>query len=427
MHSRILLLVLSLLCVSCGGGAVPWESAALGGEWPQILGPHRDGQAAGESIAAWTDPPPIRWRAACGAGYAGVAVAGGKVLLWHRVEEGEVLDCLSVDGGRRLWRARFAAIYRGGVDADRGPRCVPVIHNNRVFVYGAAGDLHAVALADGRTLWSRQLRTDYDADDGYFGAGSTPLVVDDLVITAVGGRAARDTAAGLVAVDIKDGKTRWTAADQEASYASPVKIRVAGKTYVVAVLRMATVMVDPATGEIVRQFDFGRRGPTVNAATPLVDGSELFVTASYGVGCRKLDMADPSPTHLWKSPETISSQYASPVRIGDWLYAISGREDLGDAGLMCVNWLDGSTAWQQPAYGTAHLIAVGNQIVAQRVDGRIDLLAADPEQFQRLAEAELPAGTYRALPALADGVLYCRRTESATSGELIAVDLAAKQ
>ncbi|WP_164102657.1 outer membrane protein assembly factor BamB family protein [Candidatus Laterigemmans baculatus] len=411
------LLALSLLCFAFFGS---WQTPVRGGDWPQVLGPQRDGHAEGETVAPWRQPPAIRWRAECGAGYSGVAVASGKVLLWHRLGDEEVLDCLSVKEGQRLWRAAFPAIYRGGVDADRGPRCVPVVADQRVFVYGAAGDLHAVALADGKTLWSRQLRTDYRGDDGYFGAGSTPIVVEDRVIAAVGGEAG----AGLVAVDAATGQTLWTATDQEAAYASPVTARVGEKTYVVAVLRMATVMVDPASGEIVRQFDFGRRGPTVNAATPLVDGSELLVTAAYGVGCRKVDLADSPPTPLWESTDVISSQYASPVRVGGWLYAISGREDLGDAGLKCVSWSDGATAWEQPDYGTAHLIAAGERIVAQRVDGQLDLLAANPERLERLATAELPAGVYRSLPALSDGVLYCRRTQSATSGELIALELA---
>ena len=118
----------------------------------------------------------------------------------------------------RCGEASFPAIYRGGVDPDLGPRCVPVVRGDRVIVYGAAGDLHAVAVDDGRTLWSRQLGTDYRADEGYFGAGSTPLVVDSLVIVAVGGQ----PDAGLVAVGLDDGKTRWAAIDSEAAYASPV-------------------------------------------------------------------------------------------------------------------------------------------------------------------------------------------------------------
>jgi outer membrane protein assembly factor BamB len=390
---------------------------AAAGDWPQVLGPNRDGHAIDERLAAWKADPPIRWRVPCGAGYAGVAVADGKVLLWHREGGQEILDCLSAANGQRRWRAAFPAIYRGGVDADRGPRSVPVISGKRVFAYGAAGDLHAVSLSDGKPLWSRQLRTDYDAEDGYFGAGSTPIVVGDLLIVSVG---ARD-GAGLVAVDVGDGKTRWTTVDQESAYASPVTMQLGGETRVVAVLRLSTVVVDPRTGKVLRQFDFGRRGPTVNAATPLVDGTELFVTAAYGVGCRMLDLASDPPEPLWSDGDVISSQYATPLHLGDWLYAISGREDFDNAGLRCVRWSDGQLAWERPDFGTAHLIGAGDRILAQTTEGTLRLLDATAEEFEPLATAELPAGTYRSLPALADGTLYCRRSVSATEGEVLAL------
>lgn len=411
MRFGILSLLLLFAAISGAGGV-------LAGDWPQILGPNRDGQATGETIAAWTETPPIRWRAPCGAGYAGVAVASGKVLLWHRMGDQEVLDCLATDDGRRLWRAEFPAIYRGGVDADRGPRSVPVVARDRVFVYGAAGDLHAVALANGERLWSRELRTDYEAEDGYFGAGATPIIVGPLVIVPVGGR----QGAGLVAVQTVDGATRWKATDEEASYASPVTMRLDGQTVVVAVMSLNTVVVAPQTGELLRRFDFGRRGPVVNAATPLVDDTRLLVTASYGIGCRMVDLATAPPQDLWKSREVISSQYATPVRGGDWLYAITGREDVGDAELLSVRWADGEVAWRRPGYGTAHLIAAGDRILAQLTNGRLELFAADPEQFRSLATADLPEGSYRSLPAFSDGVLYCRRNVSPTQGELLAIE-----
>ena len=409
MHSSIS----TLLAILLTAGTV------VAGDWPQILGPSRDGQAVGETIPAWTTPPPVTWRVPCGAGYAGVAVAKGNVLLWHRLDDKEVLDCIASLDGRQLWRASFAAIYRGGVDADLGPRSVPVIDRNQVYVYGAAGDMHAVSLIDGSTVWSRELRAEHDAEDGYFGAGSTPIVVGDLLIAAIGGR----SSAGLIAIDTRDGKTRWTAVDEAASYASPVTMQVNGETRVVAVLGLTTVMVDPVNGKIVRRFDFGRRGPTVNAATPLVDGVQLFVTASYGIGCRMLDMSSDPPKDLWSKRDAISSQYVTPVRHGDFMYAISGREDMGDAELLCARWSDGQVAWRRPDFGTSHLIASGDRILATGTKGRLVLLAAESKEYRELASVDLPEGAYRSLPALADGVLFCRRTISATEGELIALEL----
>jgi len=279
--------------------------------------------------------------------------------------------------------------------------------------------MHAVSLIDGSTVWSRELRAEHDAEDGYFGAGSTPIVVGDLLIAAIGGR----NSAGLIAIDTRDGKTRWTAVDEAASYASPVTMQVNGETRVVAVLGLTTVMVDPANGKIVRQFDFGRRGPTVNAATPLVNDVQLFVTASYGIGCRMLDMSSDLPKDLWAKRDLISSQYVTPIRQGDWMYAISGREDMGDAELVCVRWSDGQVAWRRPDFGTSHLIASGDRILAQGTKGRLALIAAESKEYRELAGVDLPEGTYRSLPALAGGVLYCRRTISATEGELIALEL----
>jgi len=408
---RFFLLLLFVLTLS--------TSHVIAGEWPQILGLKRDGHAVGETVPAWTRSPKVRWRVPCGSGYAGVAVSSGKALLWHRINDDEVLDCLSVKDGNRQWRARFPALYRGGVDADRGPRSVPVIAHDRVFVYGAAGDLHGVSLVDGSPLWSRELRSEHEADDGYFGAGSTPIVVGDLLIASVGGR----SGTGLVAVDLKNGQTRWTAVDEQAAYASPVTMQVDSEMRVIAVLGLKTVMIEPITGEVIRQFAFGRRGPTVNAATPLVNGTQLFVTASYGIGCRMVDMSVDPPMDLWTSQDVVSSQYATPIRIGDWVYSIDGREDMGDANLVCVRWADGKVAWSRPDFGTAHLIAIDDRVLAQATDGRLELFAADSKEFRKLAVADLPAGTYRSLPALSGGLLYCRRTVSATEGELIALEV----
>ncbi len=49
---------------------------------------------------------------------------------------------------------------------------------------------------------------------------------------------------------------------------------------------MNCVLADPATGKVTTLFPFGRSGPTVNGATPLVAGGKLFVTSSYGVGAK---------------------------------------------------------------------------------------------------------------------------------------------
>lgn len=74
------------------------SAGAKAGDWPQILGPHRNGIADTERIAGtWpADGPKTLWQEAVGTGFAGVSVARGTAVLFHRVGEQEIvvaLDC----------------------------------------------------------------------------------------------------------------------------------------------------------------------------------------------------------------------------------------------------------------------------------------------------------------------------------------------
>ena len=142
-------LLMLLLCLSSG----------FAGDWPQILGPGRNGHAINETLADnWARQKPVRqWNVKVGEGYAGPAIHGRHVLLFHRLQGDEVLTCVSAADGKKLWETRWPAAYAGGVNSDRGPRCVPLVHKNQVFVFGAAGDLHSLVLEDGKKLWSRKL------------------------------------------------------------------------------------------------------------------------------------------------------------------------------------------------------------------------------------------------------------------------------
>src|SRR5206468_8577219 len=198
---------------------------------------------------------------------------------FHRVGASERVECLDAAGGKSQWKADFPATYKGGIDPDIGPRCVPLLADGVVYVFGAAGDLHSVALDTGKKRWSRSLYADYKGDEGYFGAGSTPILIGGKLLVNVGGRGA-----GIVALDPGSGKTLWKSSDEAASYSSPAAAKIGGKEEALFVTRMNCVLADPATGNIAALFPFGKRGPTVNAATPLVFGNKLFVTSSYGVG-----------------------------------------------------------------------------------------------------------------------------------------------
>ncbi len=389
------------------------------GDWPQLLGPQRDGVAVDESLPE-TLPAKLsaRWSHPLGQGYAGPVVVGQQVLIFHRADDQERLDVLASDNGRVQWSRNFEAGYRGGVDADTGPRCAPVVAGDRVLVFGAAGVLHCVTLADGRPLWSRDLYQDFGGNEGYFGAGSTPLVMDDHVLVNVGGR----NGAGLVALRLASGETVWQAGDEPASYSSPTTVLSGKQPAALFVTRLNVVLVDPKSGRILASHPFGRRGPTVNAATPIVFDGLAFVTASYGVGAALLQLDSPNLKPVWANDETLSSQYNTPVLYRAHLFGIHGREDLGAAELRCVAARTGEVAWSQRNFGVAHLIRAADRLAILTVDGALVLADADPTRYRESARAQVSSATTRALPALAAGHLYLR-DNTAQGGRLLCVRL----
>lgn len=382
--------------------------AARGGDWPQILGPARNGVAAADErlAAAWPAAGPREvWRRPVGAGYAGLAVVGTRAILFHRAADREVVEALDAATGATLWQADWPTRFQPQVGGGAGPLCTPVVQAGTVITYGAQGVLAAHDLTTGRQRWVRETHREFSAPEGYFGAGSTPLVIGDRVIVNVGGRGD----AGIVAFALDTGATVWQRTAEAASYSAPVAVDVAGVPHALLVTRLSCLLVDAATGEVRWRFPFGQRGPTVNAATPLVlGGDRLLVTSAYGIGCVCAAFDGAAATPLWQGAGPLASQYCTPVLVGDHLYGVDGRDDLPPAEFVCVDAATGREAWRErlDAYGTL-LVADGKLVVA-KTDGELLLVRPDATRLEVLARCRPLAGTVRALPALAAGRLYLR-------------------
>ncbi len=395
-------------------------------DWPQILGPNRDGQAPAARLNDWTTTPPSAvWQVDVGAGYAGPAISDepdARVVLPHRKGDEELLSCFALATGKVLWEAKFPANYRTTIDPDDGPRCPPVIAKDRVLYYGAAGDLRCVELATGKTLWEQPLRATYNAPDGYFGAGSTPLVIGSTIIACIGGREA-----AVVGLDLQDGRLLWKYGSMEASYAAPTIVMRGSQPLSLCVLRLETVLLDPTNGKELAKIPFGQRGPTVNAATPIVSGATSLLTASYGIGAVLVDWSA-EPKTIWRSDNALSSQYPTPVLLNasasitkPTLLGIHGREDQGVAALRLVDWQTGKVNSELSGFGMAHLIATPDDVLALKVAGSLVRLKPASKSIEVVREISLPAtGDYRALPALAHGMFCCRSTSNG-SGKLVAL------
>lgn len=390
--------------------------ATLGAQdWPHFLGPGRDGRYLGPPLArSWPGGAPrVLWRRPVGEGFAGPVVADGRLLLFHRVRGREVLEALDAETGSALWRYDYPTTYRDDFGFDEGPRSAPVAAGGRVFTFGAQGQLHAVDPDTGSGVWSVDTRARFRFRKAFFGAAGSPLVEDGRVIVNVGG-----PDDGIVAFDADSGAVLWSAAGEEASYSSPVGATFDGVRHALFFTRDNLVSLDPASGrERFRRGWRARIRASVNAATPLVVGDLVFVSAQYGTGAGLFRVAGSGLDELWASDDVMSNHYATSVHRDGHLYGYHGRQEYGPS-LRAVALETGDVAWDVPRFGAGSVLLAGDLLVVMRESGELVLAEASPEAFTPLARARLLRGTVRAYPALAGGRFYVRNEDT-----LLAVDL----
>jgi outer membrane protein assembly factor BamB len=388
-------------------------------DWPQFLGPDRNGVYAGPALAeTWPkDGPPKVWEISVGEGFAGPVVVGDRLILFHRRGSEEVVESFDTKSGKSQWRFAYRTNYRDDFGFDEGPRSVPVVANGRVYTFGAEGQLHAIDLETGKAIWNVDTMKRFSVRKGFFGAAGSPLVENGRVIANVGGTDGAK-GAGIVAFNADTGEVLWTATDHQASYSSPVAGTFDGRRHVLFFTRNGLVSINPENGSIFFERPWRSRSQTsVNAATPLVIGELIFASATYETGATVMRLAANKLTELWASDEVMSNHYATSVHHNGTLYGYHGRQEFNPS-LRAVDLNTGKVRWNVDRYRAGSITLVGDRLMIARETGELVLAPASPDAFKPIAQARVIRGTLRALPAVSDGFVYLRNENT-----LVCLDL----
>jgi outer membrane protein assembly factor BamB len=381
---------------------------AAAADWPQLLGPQRNGISAETGLLQSWPPqgPPVLWEKAVGAGLSGPVVAGPRLILCHRRGDRELVTCFDAATGAERWQFAYPTTYTNdlGVPDDEGPRSTPVIADGRVWTLGAEGRLHCLDLESGKKVWDRDVNTHYDVRKAYFGVGTSPLVEGNLVLVNVGGR----QGAGIVAFDKETGKEVWKATNHDASYSSPVAAALGGTRHVLFFTREGLVGLDPTTGTVRFSKRWRARfDASVNAAVPLVIDDQIFLSASYNTGAVLLRVRPGGLDEVWKGDAILSNHYNTSVHHGGFLYGLDGRQEQG-VRLRCVELRTGAVRWTQEGFGCSALILAEGNLICLTENGELVLVEATPAAYREKARATVLTKPCRAHPALADGRLCGR-------------------
>ena len=381
-------------------GVVFGATHAQADDWPQWRGADR--------LAVWSETGivdrfpdsglKVAWRTPVRSGFAGPAVADGRVFVldWREDPESRTLDgterlvALDEETGAVLWTHEWATSYRMlQASYAIGPRATPTVDGDRVYAVGASGALRCVDAASGELIWSRNYIDDYDTSVATWGVASAPLVDGDRLIAIVGG----EPDALVVAFDKRTGAELWRAVEVvgEMGYGQPVIYEAGGVRQLIVWHAAALVSLDPETGETYWEEPW-EVGAGMSVATPVRDGDYLLVSQFYyGSMMMRLDNDRPSASVLWKGssrsemPDETDGLHAlitTPIVAAGHVYGVGSYGELRglDARTGERLWVsDRMTV--QARWGTAYMVRQGGRYFVSNDEGYLIIARFTPEGY----------------------------------------------
>lgn len=336
-------------------------------DWPWFLGPQHTGVSTERPAGLiWgKQGPSVLWKQPIGTGYSAPSVLGNRLVVHHRVDDQEIISCRNVDDGAEVWKHSYGSQFSDPYGYNNGPRCSPVLHGGRCFTLGAEGKLVCLNLEDGKLLWQRDLQTDFDLPDWFFGIGCSPILDGNRLIVLVGGQ----PNSGVVAFKVTDGSVlwqsvgkdtwngtidsntgaayEWTGNEMVVSYSSPIIATIHGKRHLLCLMRQGLVSLDPESGQENFHYWFRPRvHESVNAAQPVVIDDQIFLSAAYRTGSALLRVASngESVREVWRDRENMLAHWSTPIHADGYLYGFSGRHE-NEGELRCIRVEDGKVRW----------------------------------------------------------------------------------
>ncbi|HTD85129.1 MAG TPA: PQQ-binding-like beta-propeller repeat protein, partial [Candidatus Binatia bacterium] len=334
-------------------------NSARADDWPQWLGPKRDGIWRELGILKEFPPggPKIRWRTPVGAGYAGPAVVMGKVYVTDRTvapkgsapsdpfQRGQIpgterVLCLSEADGKILWIHEYDCPY--DISYPAGPRATPLVEQDRVYTLGAEGNLFCFQRESGKVLWSHDFKKDLGAKTPLWGFAAHPLIDGNKLICLVGGQGSV-----AVAFDKLTGKEIWRALSaKEPGYCPPTMVEVAGRRQLIIWHPESINALEPETGKLAWSVPMEVRSG-LSIPTPRQHDDLLFITSFYN-GPIMLRLTQDKPIILWRgkanserNTDGLHSIMATPFFEGDHIYGVCSYGQL-----RCLKARTGERVWE---------------------------------------------------------------------------------
>lgn len=380
-------------------------------DWPRWRGPRGDGTWQGSDIPrTWKEesPQPV-WEQKIFPGYSGISVADGRVYTMDRLtepEESERIVCLDARDGSELWVDRYPVAY-DKLDYGKGPRATVTLHQGRAYSLGAVGHLRCLDAKTGRLLWSKDLKSEYQAQQPTWGFAAAPLIHQNLVIVHAGCQ----PNGCYVAFDRRNGRELWRGGTDPTGYGSPIVVETGGVTQLIGWTPEHIVGLDITSGAVLWEQPY-KVTYGVSIATPIFH-RQTVVVCGYWEGSKAIRLgSDPRQSELlWEENRYLRGIMSQPLYRDGHVYLLDKSH-----GLVCFELETGKVKWTDKHQLTprgrnpqANLIWLGDsdRALALNAEGVLVQMRLSPEGFQELDRLQIIGETW-AHPAFAGAHIFAR-------------------
>ncbi len=385
-------------------------------DWPQWLGPDRSGisKEKGWRSTFGADGPTMLWKTRVGAGYSSVAVSKGRLYTLGNTSDTDTLLCLNAQTGSLIWQHTYACSAtapRKVVKLYPGTRCTPTVAGGRVLSFSRDGRLFCLGAADGKLLWSVDVRGKaIGAKTPSWGFACSPLVLGERVILDAG---------PIVALEAATGKLAWKTEAYRAAYSSPVALSLDGRGCIATLNGAGLTVVAASDGGEVLLYPFAFLWID-NCVTPIVSGRRCFISAGERPGSALIELGKDKAVEVWRNSNMLNLSTNSVLFEGH-LYGFHGAA-VGPKSLRCVEFETGRKKWNTRSLREGALIIADGKLIAIGGKGDLVIAEASPAGLKPLTRKKVLTGTCWTVPVLANGMIYCRNA----AGELVCLDVRAE-
>ena len=379
--------------------AVLASLTSVAGDWPQWRGPNRDGNVKDAFVpATWPKALKEEWKVTVGVGHASPVEYSGRIYVFARQGEDEVLLCLDSATGKEIWRSGQAIAYQmhpAATSHGKGPKATPVVSNGSVYTFGISGVLSAHDASTGKLKWRREFSKEYPKTSPLFGTAMSPLVENGLLIAHVGG----PDKGALTAFDTETGAVKWSNNADGPAYASPIIVTLAGVRQIVTFMQKDLVGVDFATGKLLWKLpsktQYDENCNTVVAYKDLL----IFSREEQGLSAIRLAKqgAEIVPQQVWNNKEA-ELYLSTPVLQGNLLFGMTARQK---GQFFALDADTGKTVWQSPGRmgeNAAILNLGGKALLFLTNEANLIVQPVDAKTYSPLAQDRVAASPTGAPP-----------------------------